>query len=154
MAGWFLYEPVFEAATKPIREIQARRGASSATINFGDPFGPFNLKLQGALVIGLIISSPSGSTSSGLHHPGPDEEGAAVVTRLLAGAVPLFLAGAGLAWLVLPKAIEFLNAFVPEGGSTFIDARASSPSSRASCWPSASRSSSRWCWSRSTSSGC
>jgi sec-independent protein translocase protein TatC len=124
VAGWFLYEPVFEAATKPIREIQARRGASAATINFGDPFGPFNLKLQGALVIGLIISSPLWLYQLwAFITPGLTRKERRSSLGFLAGAVPLFLAGAGLAWLVLPKAIEFLNAFVPEGGSTFIDAR-------------------------------
>ncbi len=37
-------------------------------------------------------------------------------------ALPLFFAGGTLAWLVLPKALEFLNSFVPEGGSNFITA--------------------------------
>lgn len=123
VGGWFLYVPLFEAATRPIREIQAKRGASAATINFADPMSPFNLKIQAALVIGVLISSPIwlyqmwAFITPGLNHR---ERRAAV--GFLAAAVPLFLGGAGLAWLVLPKAVEFLNEFVPAGGSTFIDA--------------------------------
>lgn len=123
VGGWFLYEPLFEAATRPIREIQERRGAGSASINFGDPFSPFNLKLQGALIIGVVISSPVWLYQLwAFITPGLTRKERRSSLGFLAAAVPLFLGGAGLAWLVLPKAIEFLNEFVPDGGSTFIDA--------------------------------
>jgi sec-independent protein translocase protein TatC len=123
VGGWFLYEPVFEAATRPIREIQERRGPGSASINFGDPFSPFNLKLQGALIIGVIIASPIWLYQLwAFITPGLTSKERRSSMAFLAAAVPLFLSGSLLAWLVLPKAIEFLNAFVPDGGSTFIDA--------------------------------
>lgn len=124
VAGWFLYEPLFEAATRPIREIQARRGPGSASINFADPFSPFNLKLQGALVIGVLIASPVWLYQLwAFVTPGLTRKERRSSLGFLAAAVPLFIGGAGLAWLVLPKAVEFLNEFVPQGGSTFIDAR-------------------------------
>jgi sec-independent protein translocase protein TatC len=123
VAGWFLYEPLFEAATRPIREIQERRGPGSASINFGDPFSPFNLKLQGALVVGVVIASPIWLYQLwAFITPGLTSKERRSSLGFLAAAVPLFLSGAGLAWFVLPKAIEFLNDFVPDGGSTFIDA--------------------------------
>lgn len=123
VAGWFLYEPLFEAATRPIRQIQERRGPGSASINFGDPFSPFNLKLQGALVIGLLIASPVWLYQLwSFVTPGLTRKERRSSVAFLAAAVPLFLGGAALAWFVLPKAIEFLNEFVPDGGSTFIDA--------------------------------
>lgn len=124
VGGWFLYEPLFEAATRPIREIQERRGAGSASINFADPFSPFNLKLQGALVIGLLIASPIWLYQLwAFVTPGLTRKERRSSLGFLAAAVPLFIGGAALAWFVLPKAIEFLNEFVPDGGSTFIDAR-------------------------------
>jgi sec-independent protein translocase protein TatC len=124
VGGWFLYEPLFVAATRPIREIQERRGAAAATINFGDPISPFNLKIQAALTIGLLISSPIWLYQLwAFITPGLTTKERRSSLGFLAAAVPLFLSGSLLAWFVLPKAIEFLNEFVPDGGSTFIDAR-------------------------------
>jgi sec-independent protein translocase protein TatC len=123
VGGWFLYAPLFQAATRPIREIQERRGIAAATINFGDPLSPFNLKIQAALVVGLIISSPIWLYQLwAFITPGLTRKERRSSLGFVAAAVPLFLSGAGLAWFVLPKAIEFLNEFVPDGGSTFIDA--------------------------------
>ena len=43
----------------------------------------------------------------------------------VAASLPLFLGGAALAWWALPKAIEFFNEFVPEGGTNYISANTS-----------------------------
>lgn len=125
IAGWFLYEPLYRAATEPIRLIQERRGITAATVNFGDPIQPFNLKVQVALTVGVILSSPVWLYQLwAFITPGLTRRERRSTLAFLCGAVPLFLAGAGLAWYILPKAFEFLNEFVPEGGSTFIDAAA------------------------------
>ena len=40
----------------------------------------------------------------------------------VAAGVPLFLAGIGLAWMVLPNAVKFLTNFTPKGASNYINA--------------------------------
>src|SRR3954465_3343364 len=58
IAGWFLYDWVFAALVRPIRVIQLERGAAAASLNFVDPAGPFNLKVQLAILTGVVLASP------------------------------------------------------------------------------------------------
>jgi sec-independent protein translocase protein TatC len=123
VGGWYLYEPVFDAAGQadhrhPARARPRPRRSTSAT----SPV-PFNLQMQTAIVIGFVIARPSGSTSCGpFITPGLTRRERSSSIGFLAAAVPLFLGGAALAWLVLPKAIDFLYEFIPQGGSAVTDA--------------------------------
>lgn len=121
--GWVLYDPLFEQLTRPIREIQERRGAAAASINFADVVGPFNLKIKIALTLGILVSCPVWLYQIwAFITPGLTRKERRYSIGFLAAAVPLFLGGAALAYTVLPKAVEFLNEFVPAGGSSFINA--------------------------------
>lgn len=122
VAGWFLYEPVFDAVIAPIKAIQERRGESTASINFGDVVSPFNLKIKIALLMGVVLACPVWLYQIwAFITPGLTGKERRYSIGFLAASVPLFLAGCTLAWWVLPKAVEFLNEFVPDGGSTIID---------------------------------
>lgn len=125
VAGWFLYDPLFTALTQPITEIQQRRGAGSASINFAGVVDPFNLKLKLAFLLGILVSSPVWLYQFwAFITPGLTRHERRYSLAFIAAAVPLFLGGSFLAWTVLPKAVEFLNAFIPNGGSSIIEVNA------------------------------
>lgn len=122
IGGWFAYKPLFEAAARPINEIQRRRDIS-ASINFSNIAGAFNLQVQTSIVIGVVLASPVWLYQLwAFITPGLTRKERRSSFAFVGAAVPLFLAGAALAWLLLPKAINFLYAFIPQGGSAITDA--------------------------------
>lgn len=122
VGGWFLYKPLFEAAARPIIDIQHERGIN-ASINFSSVAGAFNLQVQTAIVIGVVLASPVWLFQLwAFITPGLTRKERRSSFAFVGVAVPLFLAGAALAWYMLPRAIEFLYEFIPQGGSAITDA--------------------------------
>ena len=122
VAGWFVYQPLFESAARPVREIQRERGIP-ASINFSSVAGAFNLQVQTSIVIGVVLASPIWLYQLwAFITPGLTRKERRSSIAFVAAAVPLFLAGAGLAWLLLPRAVAFLYEFIPAGGSAITDA--------------------------------
>lgn len=122
VGGWFVYKPLFEAAARPIIEIQRRRDIN-ASINFSNVAGAFNLQIQTSIVIGVVLASPIWLYQLwAFITPGLTRRERRSSFAFVGAAVPLFLAGAGLAWILLPRAIDFLYEFIPRGGSAITDA--------------------------------
>ncbi|GAB3590928.1 twin-arginine translocase subunit TatC [Angustibacter peucedani] len=122
VVGWFLSERFYEALLKPITDSAAANGVPT-TINYADPFSAFNQRLQVAVIIGVVIASPVWLYQFwAFITPGLTRKERRYSFGFVGAALPLFLGGGTLAWFVLPKALEFLNSFVPEGGSNFITA--------------------------------
>jgi sec-independent protein translocase protein TatC len=122
IAGWFVSKPVYAALLKPITDSAARNGVPT-TINYADPFSAFNQRLQVAAIVGVVLASPVWLYQFwAFITPGLTRKERRYSYGFVAAALPLFLGGGTLAWFVLPKALEFLNSFVPEGGSNFITA--------------------------------
>src|SRR3954452_2184296 len=123
VAGWFLYDRVVKEITRPIHEIQLRRGPQFISINFADVASPFNLRIQLSILIGVVLASPVWLYQLwAFVTPGLTRKERRYSFGFVAVSLPLFLGGAALAWWALPKAIEFFNDFVPEGGSNYISA--------------------------------
>ncbi|HEX3003035.1 MAG TPA: twin-arginine translocase subunit TatC [Angustibacter sp.] len=122
IAGWFVSKPVYSALLKPITDSAARNGVPT-TINYADPFSAFNQRLQVAVIVGIVLASPVWLYQFwAFITPGLTRKERRYSYGFVGTALPLFLGGGTLAWFVLPKALEFLNSFVPEGGSNFITA--------------------------------
>ena len=122
VGGWFVYRPLFEAAAAPIIHIQEERGIQ-ASINFGSVAGAFNLQVQTSIVIGVVLASPVWLYQLwAFITPGLTRKERRSSFAFVGAAVPLFLGGAALAWVLLPRAIEFLYEFIPAGGSAVTDA--------------------------------
>lgn len=122
VAGFFLYGPLFEAVMRPVLELNAREGRN-ATINFDGVASSFDLMIQISFFMGLIISSPVWLYQLwAFITPGLHRKERRVALSFVAVAVPLFLAGVYLAWLVLPNAVRVLTDFTPTGASNFITA--------------------------------
>lgn len=123
VAGWFLYDPVLEALSAPIREVASQAGRD-ATINFGAVASPFDMKLRIATFIGVLVSSPIWIYQLwAFITPGLTRKEKAYALGFFFVSVPLFLAGSYLAFLAMPNFVRFLVSFSPSGFSNFIDAQ-------------------------------
>jgi sec-independent protein translocase protein TatC len=123
IGGWILYDPLLKALAEPVNRISDETGGLAA-INFGTIASPFDFKLQMSLLIGAVISSPiwiyqlwafitQGLTSKERRY----------TLGYMAAAIPLFLAGIWVGWLVVPQVVHALTQFTPAGSSSVIDAR-------------------------------
>src|SRR5690606_30735932 len=84
---------------------------------------PFDLKVKVSLFIGAFVSSPMWLYQVwAFVVPGLTRREKRYTLGFLAAAIPLFLAGTGLAFFALPNAIRALTAFTPTGASNFIQA--------------------------------
>jgi len=123
VAGWFLYDPVIDALKSPVDSIAGHTGAI-ATINFNSIASPFDFKLQIAMLIGLVISSPIWIYQLwAFITPGLTKKERQYTLGFMAAAVPLFLAGVWVGWLVTPQVVRALTQFTPAGVANIIDAR-------------------------------
>lgn len=122
VVGWFTSKAVYSALLKPITDSAAINGVPT-TINYADPFSAFNQRLQVAVITGIVLASPVWLYQFwAFITPGLTRKERRYSYGFVGAALPLFLGGGTLAWFVLPKALEFLNSFVPAGGSNFITA--------------------------------
>ena len=121
--GWLLYDPVFEALQKPLLDAAAARGGA-VSVNFSGVATAFDMKLKVAVFLGVIVTSPWWLFQLwAFITPGLTRRERGYAVGFLGAAVPLFLAGSGLAWGVLPTAVRVLTDFTPAGASNFIDAQ-------------------------------
>lgn len=116
--AWILYEPILEFLTHPYNEIKPlleERGIESNIVITGIG-GAFQFQLKISLVAGILLSSPVwlwqiwAFVLPAMHRN--EKKWAALLT---ATGAPLFVGGAAVAYAVLPKAINVLIGFVPDG---------------------------------------
>jgi sec-independent protein translocase protein TatC len=122
-AGWFLYQPLFAALVRPINNLVNERAGADAKVIFSQVASPFNLQLKLAFYLGVVVSSPVWLYQLwAFVVPGLTRREKRYAMSFVAAAVPLFLAGIGLAWLVLPNAVRFLTEFTPKGAANYVNA--------------------------------
>ncbi|NJC22373.1 sec-independent protein translocase protein TatC [Arthrobacter pigmenti] len=118
--GFFIYNPVLQALSQPIRTINTIDGRNAA-LNFDGVGSPFDLMIQISVFLGLVIASPVWLYQLwAFITPGLRVKERRITLGFIAVAVPLFLAGLALAWLILPSAVRVLTDFTPEGFANFI----------------------------------
>lgn len=123
IAGWFLFDPVFDALRVPV-EARAQEAGGLVTINFAAVVSALDLRIKMSLLIGVVLSSPWWLYQLwAFIAPGLNKREKRYTYGFLGAAIPLFLAGVALAWWIYPRAIEILTDFVPEGGSSVLDAQ-------------------------------
>jgi sec-independent protein translocase protein TatC len=114
IVAFFFYESyLFDFVVEPFDSIREQYG--NATLNFQDIGGPFNYAIKICLMAGLLAASPVwlyqlwAFVTPGLHR---NERRWAMA--FLAVSVPLFLGGAALAYMFLPKGFGLLIGFNPD----------------------------------------
>jgi sec-independent protein translocase protein TatC len=125
IVAWFFYNQLFQILTHPYRlAIERLPKEQQAKVNiFTEGIsGAFILQTKVSLVAGIIGASPVwlyqlwAFIMPGLHR---NERKWTVVFVLIAG--PLFIGGVALGYWVMPKGMEVMLGFTPNGLSNFID---------------------------------
>jgi sec-independent protein translocase protein TatC len=121
--GWLVYDPVFSALQEPIRA--ANEAGRTAALNFEGVATSFDIRIRVALFVGVLVSSPWWLYQAwAFVAPGLTRRERRNALGFFAAGVPLFLAGAGVAWLFLPHAVLLLTEFTPADSVNFISALA------------------------------
>ncbi|NMR21518.1 twin-arginine translocase subunit TatC [Cellulomonas fimi] len=123
VVGWVLYPPIFEILQAPVVDLNEARGDLIA-LNFSGVLSAFDMRLKVAFFVGVIVSSPWWVYQLwAFVTPGLTHRERLTTVGFVTAAVPLFLAGAFLAWTLLPKAVALLTGFTPEGSANLITAQ-------------------------------
>lgn len=124
IGGWFLYPPLFAMIADPIQRVNVERGVQ-ASINFSGVGTSFDLQIQSSLFLGAIISSPIWIYQIwAFITPGLSSKERRYTFGFMFAAIPLFLAGLYVGWLVMPNIVHALTSFTPQnvGASNIIQA--------------------------------
>jgi sec-independent protein translocase protein TatC len=126
VAGWFLYPQVLDLLTRPYETGIApllREQGLDATLAITGVGGALQFQLKISVIVGLVISSPVWFWQIwAFVLPAMHKHEKKWAVLLTGTGVPLFLAGVGVGYLVLPKGIEVLLGFVPEGWESILTA--------------------------------
>jgi sec-independent protein translocase protein TatC len=120
--GWIEYDWLFNQIMEPLRKLAAERHGL-VNINFGGITQPFTVQLQVALFVGVIVASPVWLYQVwGFIVPGLTKREKRTTMLFVAAAAPLFLGGCFLATKIVPRAVEVLLGFTPQGAANLPDA--------------------------------
>ena len=120
--GWVEYDSLFNRIMAPLRKVAAERHGL-VNINFGGITQPFTVQLQVALFVGVIVASPVWLYQVwGFIVPGLTKREKRTTVGFIGAAVPLFLGGCFIATQVVPRAVEILLGFTPNGAANLPDA--------------------------------
>ena len=127
IGGWFLYDlGVWNLLSEPITSIAESRGDDAGTValNFNNITGGFEIHMQVAIVIGIVISSPIWLYQLfAFFIPGLKSREKKYTFGFFFTAIPLFFAGCYAGWWVLPHIVELMATFVPAGSTSFYDTK-------------------------------
>jgi sec-independent protein translocase protein TatC len=119
--GFIVYQPFFSALIDPVHRLSEE--GRIVTVSFSAVGQPFDIMLQVALFVGLVISSPIWLYQLwAFVVPGLKKQEKRYALGFIAAAVPLFALGVALGWLVLPEAVQFFVGLSPEGTANVISA--------------------------------
>lgn len=121
--GWWLSDYVFVALQSPIAAVAAESGRGAA-LNFDTIAGSFDLRLQISVTIGIVATSPLWLYEIwAFLTPGLVKRERRYGVAFLFSAVPLFLAGCAVGWLVMPHIVELFVSFAPVDSISALSAR-------------------------------
>ena len=122
--GWWLTDLfVWDAIQAPVDAVAIAQGSSSAII-FPTISSAFDLRLQVAFTLGIVISSPVWLYQIfAFLVPGLNSKERKFTFGFFATAIPLFFAGCAAGWFVLPNIVKLMTSFVPDGGESLLTAK-------------------------------
>lgn len=122
VAGWFLSTFVLNAMRAPIVAI-AHSQHRLAELNYDNITGAFDLKMEVAFTIGIVIASPVWLYQLwAFFVPALTRRELKYGFGFFFSAVPLFLAGCAAGWMVVPHIVELLTSFAQSGNASLIQA--------------------------------
>jgi sec-independent protein translocase protein TatC len=122
IAGWYLFDFVFNELQRPIVELASKPG-SNVTINFPTVVSAFDVRLQVSIFLGILMSAPIWLYNLwAFITPGLKRREKRYTIGFVVASVPLFIGGTALAWTSLPTFVVVLVGFTPEGAANVINA--------------------------------
>ena len=122
VAGWYLFDFVFNELQRPIVDLASKPG-SNVTINFPTVVSAFDVRLQVSIFLGIIMSAPVWLYNLwAFITPGLKRREKRYTIGFVVASVPLFIGGTALAWSSLPTFVSVLVGFTPEGAANVINA--------------------------------
>jgi sec-independent protein translocase protein TatC len=122
VAGWFLSSFVLAALRAPIAALASQQHRL-AELNYDSITGAFDLKMQIAVTVGVVISSPIWLYQFwAFFVPALTRKELKYALGFFLSAVPLFLAGCTAGWFVVPHIVQLLISFAPSQTTSFIQA--------------------------------
>lgn len=123
VVGWFVYQPLFEQLQRPLDAINGE-GGRQVVLNFAGVATSLDMQLKVALFASVILSSPWWIYQLwAFITPGLTARERRYTLGFMGASVPLFLAGAAIAWWLLPRAVAVLTGFTPQGAANIMDAQ-------------------------------
>ena len=129
VALWFGLSLPFSSLTDLVKDgmrvpIEKLAENHNATISYTTVSGSFDLIVQIGFTIAILISSPVWLYQVfAFLVPGLTGREKRFTFGFFFSAVPLFLAGGGVGWLLFPHMVELLATFTPKEDAIFLDAR-------------------------------
>ena len=123
VGGWFLADLLLNLLRQPIYAI-AQAQNRVATLNYDGISSAFDLKLQIALTIGIVATSPVWLYQIwAFFMPGLTRREVKYTLGFFLSAIPLFILGCYAGWTVFPHIVELMTSFAPSQDSAIITAK-------------------------------
>jgi sec-independent protein translocase protein TatC len=127
IAGWVLTDLfVWEAIQDPVNRVAEAKSETEGitAIIFPTISSAFDLRLQIAFTLGIVLSSPVWLYQIfAFLVPGLNTRERKFTFAFFASAIPLFFAGCAAGWFVLPNIVKLMTSFVPEGAESLLTAK-------------------------------
>ena len=123
VVGWLLRDYVWEVLRRPIEDIAESQGRNAA-LNYGDVTSAFDMQVQIALFLGLVLASPIWLYQIwAFFAPGLTKKEKLYTVGFLGTAIPLFLAGVFVGWKIFPNIVRLYFMFAPTEDSALVAVR-------------------------------
>jgi sec-independent protein translocase protein TatC len=124
IGGFFLFDPAWEYLQTPMRVVANAKNHGLSSINYTSISGAFDVRMQVAITIGLVVSSPIWLYQVfAFVVPGLNRREKGYIFGFFFSAVPLFLLGCAAGFFVMPHIVELMTSFAPPNDTTIIDAK-------------------------------
>ncbi|MFF9563901.1 twin-arginine translocase subunit TatC [Leifsonia sp. NPDC014704] len=124
VAGWFVAEPTLDALRGPVTTA-AQSQDRSVVINFPSISAAFDLRIEIAVIVGIVLSSPVWLYQVfAFFMPALDRREKRFTYGFVLSALPLFLAGCVAGVWVMPHIVVLMTGFAPASTSSYLDAGA------------------------------
>lgn len=121
--GWFTADLLLSQLREPIFLVASEQGRV-ATLNYDGITSAFDLKLQIAFTVGIVVSSPFWLFQIwAFFMPGLTRTEIKYTLGFMFSAIPLFLAGCAAGWYVYPHIVALMTSFAPSDDATIITAK-------------------------------
>lgn len=123
VAGWILYPQIFAALQRPVTRV-SESGQLEIALNFDGVATALDMQIKISLFAAVILTSPWWVYQIwAFVTPGLTRKERWYTAGFVSAGVPLFLAGAGLAWWFMPQAVGILTGFTPDDAVNLITAQ-------------------------------